>query len=35
VPGGYLDDAAVLAWVIRTIHEELNAFIKWEMGAEG
>jgi uncharacterized membrane protein YkvA (DUF1232 family) len=32
LPGGYIDDVAVLGWVIRSINEELNAFIAWENG---
>lgn len=34
LPGGLVDDAVVLGWVIRTVKEELAAFIEWELGAE-
>ena len=27
---GYVDDAAVIAYVIRTIQEEIDSFRKWE-----
>lgn len=33
VPGvGFLDDAAVIAWVIKAVREELDAFREWEAG---
>jgi uncharacterized membrane protein YkvA (DUF1232 family) len=32
VPAGYADDAVVVAWVIRRIRGELDAFRKWEQG---
>ena len=30
---GYVDDAAVIAWVLKTIAEELKDFRSWEQGA--
>jgi len=32
LPGGYLDDAAVLAFVLNQVREELDAFLAWEKG---
>ena len=33
IPGvGYVDDAAVIAWVLRSIAEELDDFRRWEDG---
>ena len=29
---GLLDDAIVVAWVVRGIHEELDNFLAWEVG---
>jgi len=34
LPGGFLDDAAVLTWVIRSVKQELDAFMEWEVGQE-
>jgi len=34
LPGGFVDDAVVLGWVIRTVNEELEAFMEWEVGQE-
>lgn len=31
---GYVDDLAVLGWVIRTVRDELEAFMGWETGQE-
>lgn len=34
IPGiGYVDDAAVIAWVLKSIAEELKDFRMWEEGA--
>ena len=34
MPGvGYVDDAAVIAWVVQSIAEELDDFRRWEDGA--
>lgn len=34
IPGaGFLDDATVIAWVIKSVREELDAFREWEIGA--
>ena len=31
IPGaGFLDDAAVIAWVVRAIRKDLDSFAKWE-----
>lgn len=31
IPGfGYLDDAAVLAWTLKSLYSDLQDFIKWE-----
>jgi uncharacterized membrane protein YkvA (DUF1232 family) len=32
LPGGFADDAAVVAFVIRTLRGELAAFERWEQG---
>ena len=32
LPGGFADDAAVIAFVIRTLRGELAAFERWEQG---
>src|SRR5205085_12398045 len=33
VPGvGYLDDAVVVGWVIKSVRQELDAFRAWELG---
>jgi uncharacterized membrane protein YkvA (DUF1232 family) len=32
LPGGLLDDAAVIAWVVKTVREELDDFRAWELG---
>jgi uncharacterized membrane protein YkvA (DUF1232 family) len=32
LPGGFLDDYAVLLFVLRRVSEELDAFIEWENG---
>jgi uncharacterized membrane protein YkvA (DUF1232 family) len=33
IPGiGFLDDASVIAWVIKSVREELDAFRQWEVG---
>ena len=29
---GYVDDAAVIAWVIKSLSDELDAFREWEVG---
>jgi len=29
---GYVDDAAVIAWVLKSIAEELKDFRSWEQG---
>jgi uncharacterized membrane protein YkvA (DUF1232 family) len=29
---GFLDDATVIAWVIKTVRDELDAFRQWETG---
>jgi uncharacterized membrane protein YkvA (DUF1232 family) len=35
IPGvGFLDDAAVIAWVIKSVRDELDAFRAWELGGE-
>ena len=35
VPGiGYLDDAAVVGWVIKSVRQELDTFRAWEVGQE-
>lgn len=31
VPGGLLDDVAVLAWVLKSVRVELDAFRHWEV----
>lgn len=31
---GFLDDAAVIGWVIKAVRDELDAFREWEVGAE-
>jgi len=30
IPGGLIDDAVVLAWVVRSIQGELEGFTRWE-----
>lgn len=35
LPGGFVDDAVVLGWIIRTVNNELEAFMEWEVGQEG
>jgi uncharacterized membrane protein YkvA (DUF1232 family) len=30
VPGGYLDDAAVVAWVVGAVKKDLDDFLRWE-----
>jgi len=32
LPGGFLDDAFVVGWVIKTVRAELDAFRAWEEG---
>ena len=32
LPGGFLDDAFVVGWVIKTVRGELDAFRAWEEG---
>jgi uncharacterized membrane protein YkvA (DUF1232 family) len=32
LPGGYVDDALVIGWVIKTVRAELDAFREWEEG---
>ncbi len=32
LPGGLLDDAAVVAWIVRSIQSELERFRRWETG---
>jgi uncharacterized membrane protein YkvA (DUF1232 family) len=32
--GGFMDDAVVIAWVIRSVRGELAAFREWEVGGE-
>ena len=32
LPGGYVDDALVIGWVIKTVRTELDAFREWEEG---
>jgi uncharacterized membrane protein YkvA (DUF1232 family) len=33
LPGiGFLDDAAVIGWVIKSVRDELDAFRAWELG---
>lgn len=33
IPGvGFLDDATVIAWVIKSVRDELDAFREWEAG---
>jgi uncharacterized membrane protein YkvA (DUF1232 family) len=35
IPGaGFVDDAAVIGWVIKHVHEELDQFRAWEVGQE-
>lgn len=35
IPGvGFLDDAAVIGWVLKTVRGELEAFREWELGSE-
>lgn len=35
IPGlGFMDDAAVMGWVIKHVHEELDQFRAWELGQE-
>jgi uncharacterized membrane protein YkvA (DUF1232 family) len=31
---GFLDDAALVAWIIKAVREELDAFREWEAGSE-
>ena len=34
IPGvGFLDDATVIAWVIKTVRDELHLFREWEAGS--
>ena len=32
LPGGLLDDAVVIGWIIKAVHDELNDFRDWEEG---
>ena len=34
LPGGLLDDAVVVAWVVKTVRGELDDFRAWELGAD-
>lgn len=34
LPGGFVDDAVVIGWVLKTVHVELDAFREWELGRE-
>ncbi len=34
LPGGFFDDAAVLGFVLRRVHDELEQFLLWEDGGE-
>src|SRR5690606_15890914 len=31
---GLLDDAAILAWTLRTLNQDLEQFLAWERGAQ-
>lgn len=32
---GLLDDAAILAWTLRTLNQDLERFLAWERGEQG
>lgn len=32
---GLLDDAAILAWTLRTLNQDLQRFLAWEQGEQG
>jgi uncharacterized membrane protein YkvA (DUF1232 family) len=34
LPGGFVDDAVVVAWVVRMVRGELEAFRAWELGSD-
>jgi uncharacterized membrane protein YkvA (DUF1232 family) len=31
LPGGYIDDAAIVIWLFNVMSEEIEAFRKWEI----
>lgn len=33
LPGGFVDDAVVVGWVVKTVRSELDAFREWELGS--
>lgn len=34
LPVGYVDDAAVVIWVVKSVRDELDAFRAWELGQD-
>jgi uncharacterized membrane protein YkvA (DUF1232 family) len=32
LPGGFVDDAFVVGWVVKTVRSEIDAFREWELG---
>ena len=34
VPGGFVDDAAVVVWIVKTVRDELDEFRAWELGSD-
>ena len=32
IPGGFVDDAFVVGWVVKTVRSEIDAFRQWELG---
>lgn len=33
LPGGFVDDAFVVGWVVKTVRSEIDAFREWELGS--
>ena len=33
LPGGFVDDAVVVGWVVKTVRSEIDAFREWELGS--
>lgn len=33
LPAGFLDDAAVILWAVKTVRDELDRFRSWELGS--
>ena len=34
LPGGFIDDAAVVVWIVKSVRDELDSFRAWELGQD-